>query len=133
MASFPLQESENSIYFYKNIHKTCGDADKILKFEIRKLKAIIADDQNASDMNKSLKCSDFTTKPAQKALMLGIVLVGLYLWNGSYALSAYITNIFEQTGSILSPNMSTIVIGIVQVVGTCVAAATVDHFGRKVC
>lgn len=121
-----------SIHFYKNIQKTCENSDKLLKFEIRKLKTIIADDQNVSDIKNSLKFSDFTTKPARKALILGIVLVGLYLWNGSYALSAYITNIFEQTGSILSPNMSTIVIGIVQVVGTCVAAATVDSFGRKV-
>lgn len=47
-------------------------------------------------------------------------------------MSAYIANIFEQTGSTLSPNISTIVVGIVQVFGTCVAVSTVDRFGRKV-
>lgn len=108
------------------------NCDKILKLEIKKLKAIITDDQNANYVKASLKWTDFTTKVARKALFLGIVLVGLYLWNGSYALSAYITNIFEQTGSTLPPNMSTIVIGIVQVISVCIAAATIDRFGRKV-
>lgn len=96
------------------------------------MKTIIADYQSANNFKNTLKFSDFTTKTARKALILGIVLIGLYVWNGIYGLSAYIANIFELTGSTLSPNMSTIVIGIVQVIGTCVGAATCDRFGRKV-
>lgn len=111
---------------------TYENCDKIVKLEIKELKATICDDQNANNIRTSLKWTDFTTTIARKSLFIGIVLVGVYLWNGSYALSAYITNIFELTGSTLPPNMSTIVIGIVQVVGTCIAAGTVDRFGRKV-
>lgn len=132
MSGFSLQEAERAICFYKNIRKTQENCDQILKLEIRKLKTIITDDQHACDIKISPKWSDFITKIARKAFTFGIILIGLYIWNGIYGMSAYVTNIFEQTGSTLSPNMSTIVVGIVQVIGTCIAAATVDRFGRKV-
>lgn len=103
----------------------------MVRQEIAKLQTIIAADQSASNINAS-KWSDFTTKIARKALILGVVLIGLYLWNGSYGLTAYIANIFEQTGSPLSPNMSAILIGVAQLAGTCIAIVTVDCFGRKV-
>lgn len=129
---FSLQDAENSIRFYKNIDKTHENCDKIIQQEIRKLRTTIADDQNANDIKASVKWSDFTTKIARKALILGIVLVMLYIWNGVYGLSGYIATIFQQTGSTLSPNMSAIVLGVCQIVGFCIAAATVDRCGRKV-
>lgn len=104
----------------------------MVRQEIAKLQTIIAADQSVDNINSSLKWSDFTTKIARKALILGVVLIGLYLWNGSYGLTAYIANIFEQTGSPLSPNMSAILIGVAQLAGTCIAIVTVDCFGRKV-
>lgn len=93
IGGFSLQEAEKSICFYKNISKTQENCDKILKLEIRKLKAIINDDQNASDIKTSLKWSDLTTKIARKALILGTILIGLYIWNGIFVVDG--ANIFQ--------------------------------------
>lgn len=128
---FYLQDAERSIRFYQNIGKSNENCDKIVQQEIAKLQTTIADDQNANNIDSSLKWSDFTTKVAQKALFLGVVLIGLYVWNGIYGMSAYIANIVEQAGSPLSPNVSVIVIGFIQVISVCIAIATVDWFGRK--
>lgn len=127
------QEAEKSIQFYKNIRKSHENRDKILEQEITKLRTIIAGNGEAvSGDNTSVKWSDFTTKTARKAIVIGTVLVGMYVWSGASVLTAYVAKIFQETGSTLSPNVSAIGIGIVQVLGTCVAASTCDRFGRKV-
>lgn len=58
-----------------------------------------------------------TTTIARKAMISGIVLVVLYIFSGITPMTFYVATIFQETGSSLSPNMSAIVIGIIQLIG----------------
>lgn len=48
---------------------------------------------------------------ARKAVIIAIVLVLLYIYSGLMPMFAYVSTIFEDTGSNLEPNMSAIIIG----------------------
>lgn len=82
---FCLQKAEKSVRFYKNISESNGDNNKVLDIEIDKLKAILADARRQSVVTShdtSLKWSDFKTKAARKAMVIGIVLVIICMLNG---------------------------------------------------
>lgn len=104
----------------------------MLQQELTNLRTITTDDRRTNEVKASVKWSDFTTKTARKALAFGFILIGLYAWHGIYGLSAYLANIFETTGSPLSPNMSAIVLAALSIFGAFLATMTVDRFGRKV-
>lgn len=65
-------------------------------------------------------------------MIKGLFLVVLSVFNGVTVMTVYTANIFEATGSTLSPNMSSIVVGAIQLLGTCVAINLVERVGRKV-
>lgn len=117
--------------FYKKIRKTDENSNKKLDFEIDKLKMIMADaHQTVTTNDASLKWSDFTTKAARRAIVIGIVLVVICMLNG--VTTYYTAEIFEATGSNMSSNMSAIVTGIVPVIAVGIAMYLVDRAGRKV-
>lgn len=82
--------------------------------------------------DNSLKWSDFTTKEAKKALLIGIVLVVLNQCCGCFALLNYTAKIFEESGSSLSPNKSAIIVGVIQLFGSMIPTFLADRAGRKV-
>lgn len=52
--------------------------------------------------------------------------------SGVNGMSGYSSIVFEEAGS-MSPNMSVVVIGVIQLIGTCtVTCVLVDRLGRKV-
>lgn len=53
------------------------------------------------------------------------------LLSGVYALLSYASMIFDEAGSSMSPNASTIVVGVIQVVGVYCSTLLVDRAGRK--
>lgn len=52
--------------------------------------------------------------------------------NGAFAMLTYTATIFEESGSNLTPNMSAIVIGLIQLFGTYISTNLVEKMGRKV-
>lgn len=105
----------------------------ILERELNKIKWIVDENQNKNGLNiQSLQLSHFTTKIARRALSIGIVLVVLSTCTGPSTMFIYATLVFEKTGSSLPPNVSTIVLGVVNLVGVFMALMLVDRIGRKV-
>lgn len=51
---------------------------------------------------------------------------------GIFAMLNYTAFIFEQAGSSLSPNMSAIIVAVLQVIGSYTATLLVDRAGRKI-
>lgn len=128
---FFAQEAEKSIRFYKNMRETERDR-KLLDIEISKLKETLNDIRTESSDKHSFNWTDVTTGTGRKAIIIGIVLVMLCVSNGVFAMSIYAANIFQETGSNLSPNMSAIVLGIIQLIASCITTHLVDRSGRKV-
>lgn len=81
---------------------------------------------------KSMKWSDLVTGPGRKAITIGIVLSALNQFGGCFALLNYSGIIFEESGSNMSVEMSTIIVGVIQLFGTCALIFLVDRAGRKV-
>ena len=58
--------------------------------------------------------------------------MALNQFTGSFAIINYSTKIFSLSGSDLDPNISTIIIGILQIIGTYISTLLVDRCGRKI-
>lgn len=71
------------------------------------------------------------TRPARKSLMFGVALQYLEQFCGCFVLLFYAATVFKQAGSNLSPNVSSIIIGIIQLCGAYVSTMLVDRAGRK--
>lgn len=66
------------------------------------------------------------------AICSGVVLMLLNMFCGSFALVNYMSSVFAAIKSELHPDVNTIIVGVVQVIGTYTATILVDRFGRKV-
>lgn len=67
-----------------------------------------------------------------KILLVGVALAVLQQWSGINTIFNYAENIFHQAGYDVSSILMNIVItGVVMLVSTFIAIATVDHFGRR--
>lgn len=53
------------------------------------------------------------------------------IFSGTYALLSYASMIFDEAGSSVSPNVSAIIVGSIQVVGVYCSTVLVDRAGRK--
>lgn len=123
------QKAKQSLCFYKNIRVTDKDVDHTLEVEIDKLKSALGDSEN---VNSRGNWTAESISIARNAMVMGFVLVSLYIYSGVTPMTFYVATIFQETGSSLSPNMSAIVIGTIQLIGTCVATELVERVGRKV-
>lgn len=124
-----LQEAEWSIRFYQNLKKDANN--EVLQMEMNKLKSTL---EYGETMEwNSLKWSDLMVSgPCRKAMTIGIILALLNQFCGCFAMLQYTANIFADAGSSMTPNMSAIVVGILQLLGSIVAVIFVDRTGRKV-
>lgn len=82
---------------------------------------------NFSELAKSL-----TRNPGKKAMIIGVVLAVLNHFSGNFALVTYTAHIFEEAGSILSPNCSALIVAVVQFIGSITVPMLVERTGRKV-
>lgn len=125
-----IQDAENSIRFYQNTRGKENENETI-QSEIDKLRAALSSETTKS-CEKSFRLSDLMTNPARKALTIGVFLTALNQFSGCCAMLFYIATIFALSGSHLSPNMSAILVGAIQLVGVACANQLVDRAGRKV-
>lgn len=128
-----LQETEKSIRFYQNMHGKANDFE-LLQLEMLKLKTTnespkLADNYNSGN---SFDWSDLIQAPGRKAITIGIVLAALNQFCGCFAMLNYTAKIFKEAGSNMSPNMSAIIVGVIQLFGSYMATNLVERAGRKV-
>lgn len=105
---------------------------KLLESEMSKLKDTIGSGESEKCDENSLKWSDITTNPGKKAMIIGIILAALNQLCGCFAMLQYTANIFKDAGSNMSPNMSAIFVGVIQLLGSYAPAYLVEKAGRKV-
>lgn len=79
-----------------------------------------------------LKFLSTVTKPAKKVLLIGVMLQFLEQFSGLFGLLFFVSTIFEYSGSSISPNASSIIVGVIQIVGCYCSTLLVDRAGRKI-
>jgi hypothetical protein len=78
-----------------------------------------------------LKFEFLVEKSAYKALFIGMFTLFLRNFSGQLALMAYTATIFQESGSSFSPNFSSILVAIVQILGNICSIFLVERAGRK--
>lgn len=99
-----------SLQFYRNMRGKDKN-DKVIQLELNKLRSAINAVNSERPDENMFKWSNFKTRTTQKAFIIGIVLVSLNQFSGVATMLNYTANIFEEAGSSLSPNISTIIVG----------------------
>lgn len=81
--------------------------------------------------NKASFFDIFKSKGLTKALMISLALVTFQQFAGINAILFYTQTIFEATGSSIPPEISTIIIGIVQIIGSFLTPIFVEKKGKR--
>ncbi|EAT41204.1 AAEL007139-PA [Aedes aegypti] len=124
-----IEKAELSLMFYRGVDGHFQKTDDFRKeFEQLKKLSLVAKDP----FEHKLNWRDFCTKQARKGLGIGIFLMVLNQFCGALAIITYSANIFSESGSDLSPNVSSIIVAIIQLTGTLVSFVLVDNLGRKI-
>ncbi|KAJ8709796.1 hypothetical protein PYW08_009800 [Mythimna loreyi] len=74
----------------------------------------------------------FTVKSNRKATWIVVMLNILTQLSGMLVVTAFVSVIFEMTGSDMEAHISTIIVGITQVFASVIAPLLVDRIGRKI-
>lgn len=84
--------------------------------------------------DKEIKFSfkELRERQPRRVLIYGVVLMALNQFSGCFPLMNYTATIFAKSGSNLPPNVSSIVTGVLQIVGAVLCTFLVEKAGRKI-
>jgi len=89
---------------------------------------VCSDTGTTQNVSAKEVCNGSTLRP----LVISLLLMVFQQWSGVNAVLFYTSSIFERAGSSLSPNVSTLIIGVVQILATVVSVLLSDRAGRRV-
>ncbi|EDW11065.2 uncharacterized protein Dmoj_GI16752 [Drosophila mojavensis] len=118
--------AERSFRYYKNIRD--DDKSSMLEFEEIKVKLT---KERALSVN-AFNYKDFLTRPALKAYSMAILLIFTNQFTGTFCFASYMSDVFTLSHTTLDIGMCTIIIGVIQIVGTYTTTLLCDRFGRKI-
>ncbi|XP_069687042.1 facilitated trehalose transporter Tret1-2 homolog [Periplaneta americana] len=107
-----------------------GRNEHLVDHELNKLISFV---KERNTMAETVSFKDMMmSRGTRRAFIIGIVLVANLQFCGIFAILSYTVNIFQEAGSDMSPNASTILIGVLQFFGSCASALLLDKAGRKI-
>nr|CAD7461952.1 unnamed protein product [Timema tahoe] len=107
-----------------------GDDQGAISTEIAKLRRI--SQENRERMEAMGLKEALLSRATIKGLTIGLGLCLNQQLSGLYAVLVYTVNIFQESGSSVSPYVATILVGILQIFGSYIASLLVDRAGRRV-
>ncbi|CAI6345562.1 unnamed protein product [Macrosiphum euphorbiae] len=114
-----MDEARRSLMWFRG-----KDNDKEVSEEIDSL-------MRHSDQTTKATLADYKKRGTVKALLIGLVFQAGTQFSGINIILMYTVDIFQKSGSTLSPHSCTILVGVVQVIGSAIASCTVHRAGRK--
>lgn len=115
------EDARKSLKFFRGKHYN-------IDFEINEIRETI----EKARREKLSFVEGFSTKAAKLGLVISLGLMLFQQFSGVNAVIFYTSQIFEAAGSDLDPNVSSIIVGVVQFVATFVSTLVVDRLGRKI-
>lgn len=127
-----LAEAEKSLQFYHNDRNY-----RLPSLMTRKSSPDLGfsrDDLRMTDRQRGRPTlwQDLQTKAVRKAFLIGTVMMWFNQFCGLFTMMTFAGTIFQESGSSLSPNMSSIVVAVIQLLGSYCSTLCVDRFGRKI-
>ncbi|XP_020715321.2 facilitated trehalose transporter Tret1 [Ceratitis capitata] len=127
------KEAEISFNFYKSIeiydngvNRSSAQSTEIIS-EFDELRAII----DKGGLSTPVTIKDFINRSTLFNFFTAAILGLLNQFSGSFAMINYMANIFAASGSTMDPNVCSIVMGFVQIMGALSATVLVERFGRR--
>ena len=116
------EEARAALIFYRG----WGQQPALLDQELARLRKVLAQGEDSIGLRAVLATARY-----RKPLGLSVLLMVMQQFSGIKVISSYIVQIFQNAGSELDASVCSIVVGVIQVVGTSLAVLVVDRFGRK--
>jgi sugar porter (SP) family MFS transporter len=92
----------------------------------------IADDIKEANTNKAKLSDLFSCRATLNGLIVSLGLMVFQQMSGINAVLFYTGNIFAETGSLMAPDTSAILVGTVQLIATLLSTLLIDRAGRKI-
>ncbi|XP_077283218.1 uncharacterized protein LOC143909189 [Arctopsyche grandis] len=73
-----------------------------------------------------------TSKPTKNAFAVCFALITVQCMIGIFAVITFANDIFQETGSNLSPNVNSIILGVLQLLGSIIASSLIGRVGRRI-
>lgn len=127
--NFNFQEAKKSIEYYRGYNAKSIEGHRAIADEFDRL---VGNHNYMQQTNQnSFSCRVLCRPLVLKALMIGVVLTFINQYSPCYTLILYGVMIFQQAGTQIDAHESTIMLGILQVLGTFSSTTLVDFIGRK--
>ncbi|XP_076055622.1 facilitated trehalose transporter Tret1-like [Oratosquilla oratoria] len=114
------EEARESLQFYRGKN-----------YNVENEMKYISEFLNTTKQNKKLQLKDLKKPYILKPLLISLPLMLFQQFSGINGITFNLIFIFKETGSTLSDSLSSIIIGIVQFVGTGISIFIVDKAGRR--
>lgn len=126
-------DAELSLRYFRGILHSETHSDEIQQEVEKMIKSTNTNTDKLSDPKEnSISLADLKSPAIRRSMIYGFILIALNMLCGCFVLINYTASIFTESGSTLPPNISAIIVGIIQVIGSFVSTAIIDRFGRKV-
>ncbi|XP_059616834.1 facilitated trehalose transporter Tret1-like [Phlebotomus argentipes] len=125
------EEAETSFRFYRGFRKSTEDLPEKYQKEFAALQKIY-DGLAQQSSNQGIQKKDFAPKSTKLGMIISFTLICLACFCGTFTLISYAADIFHNAGSSVSPNDAALVVGAIQVAGSCLSYLLVDRVGRRI-
>lgn len=126
-----LEGAKKSLWFYKGYEVQKPDDHRLFQEDVAAIKLLMDMQSGEEAKEAGLRLKDFIGRDSRRAILIGFCLCCLCQFCGNFAIVNYAATIFAASGSQMDANVSTIILGVVQIVGTVSSAVLVDNLGRK--
>lgn len=117
-----VEGARKSICFYLN-HRSSTNTKEINE--------AIDEARTSLGNTEKLAWKDFAGIDARRGIAIGMGLVSINILSGVFAIINYTGNIFEISGTSLTPNVAAIIVSSAQILGTYSSTLIVDHIKRR--
>lgn len=120
-------DAEKSLKYYQMINNSNKEQLQQFDNDFNEMKTLIL----SSNTKNSISWGDICAKRSVKGLFIGLILMFVHQFTGTFTVMTYSSLIFAESKSSMDPNTNTIIIGAFQIVGAYCAFILIDNFGRK--
>lgn len=130
-----IRQAEKSLYFLRGCNTTPTIPEKV-QLEFERIAVMTQGGNtlypNLPEQQPGKFWSILNSVAERKAIIIGIVLVLVNQLCGAFVLVSYTSAVFTESGSSLSTNTSSIVIALIQLLGSYASTLAIDRIPRKI-
>lgn len=122
------EEAKKSYAFYGNYRSTPTIENPPITEKSIEAKAT----QSTEGNSQKITMQDFKDTAVRRGIVISILLIIFADTSGVFAITHFMTELFEAAKMEIDIYVATIVVGLIQIVGSVISILSVDRFGRRV-